>query len=256
MLDKSVLLSEKNKKKNKQKMVEGTPVSGSFAYYGGGVIPSVEISTVFWGSGWSSQTTLIGKVNSFFTDLVHSSYITQLVEYSADGNPIGNGRFIKSISVAEHLNPNVSDLFIQAKILSWFGNRSLGPADMNTLVCVFVDLGTTVWMSDGSASGVDFIGYHNALQVGGTVINYMVVPMPSSGIVSDMGLSTVQDAITVISSHEFAESITDPGFNLGWYDMNNGEIGDICEGGYKNITVGSNTWKVQYVFSQVHQTCS
>jgi hypothetical protein len=36
------------------------------------------------------------------------------------------------------------------------------------------------------------------------------------------------EALTVTSSHELAEAITDPVPGAGWYDDVNGEIGDIC----------------------------
>ena len=42
--------------------------------------------------------------------------------------------------------------------------------------------------------------------------------------------------MTVVTSHELTEAITDPNVNyktLGWYDsLNNGEIGDLAEGHY------------------------
>jgi hypothetical protein len=38
----------------------------------------------------------------------------------------------------------------------------------------------------------------------------------------------VSDAMTLTSSHELCESITDPVPGQGWYDDANGEIGDIC----------------------------
>ena len=36
------------------------------------------------------------------------------------------------------------------------------------------------------------------------------------------------DALTTASSHELCEAITDPIPGQGWYDDQNGEIGDIC----------------------------
>src|SRR6185312_10360249 len=39
------------------------------------------------------------------------------------------------------------------------------------------------------------------------------------------------DALTSTSSHELCEAITDPVPGDGWYDDQNGEIGDICARG-------------------------
>ena len=57
--------------------------------------------------------------------------------------------------------------------------------------------------------------------------------------------------------HEFIEAITDPevgfaqsdGPPLGWYDPNNGEIGDICNAQHGTITVNGVTYTVQREWS-------
>jgi hypothetical protein len=50
-------------------------------------------------------------------------------------------------------------------------------------------------------------------------------------------------------SHEFAEVVTDPELNA-WYDSNGSENGDICNGNAGTITVSSNTWTVQRMYSK------
>jgi hypothetical protein len=40
--------------------------------------------------------------------------------------------------------------------------------------------------------------------------------------------SAVLAALTSTSSHELCEAITDPIPGQGWYDDQNGEIGDVC----------------------------
>src|SRR5204863_8604392 len=42
---------------------------------------------------------------------------------------------------------------------------------------------------------------------------------------------------------------------LGWYDANNGEIGDICQGNDGTITVNGVTWTVQQEWSNVAGGC-
>jgi len=53
------------------------------------------------------------------------------------------------------------------------------------------------------------------------------MPYPDCQGCTGNNLSTL-DALTVTSSHELCEAITDPIPGQGWYDQNNGEIGDIC----------------------------
>ena len=72
---------------------------------------------------------------------------------------------------------------------------------------------------------------------------------------NDLGCSlhlaeTQEQRQTQVTSHEFAEMITDPELNA-WWDSNTGaEIGDICNGESATITVGPNTWTVQREYSK------
>jgi hypothetical protein len=60
---------------------------------------------------------------------------------------------------------------------------------------------------------------------------------------------TQEQRVTQVTSHEFAEMVTDPELSA-WYDPNAGELGDICNGESDTITVGSNTWTVQRIYSK------
>jgi hypothetical protein len=62
--------------------------------------------------------------------------------------------------------------------------------------------------------------------VTGSDLYYAVMPYPGcSGCAGGLALL---DALTSTSSHELCEAITDPVPGEGWYDDQNGEIGDIC----------------------------
>jgi hypothetical protein len=99
---------------------------------------------------------------------------------------------------------------------------ALPASNPNTIYFVFLPSGVTVTQG-GSASCRDFCGYHDAI---GNDIFYAVMPFPDcSGCSSN--LSTFA-ALTVTASHELCEAITDPIPGEGWYDNQNGEIGDIC----------------------------
>ena len=52
--------------------------------------------------------------------------------------------------------------------------------------------------------------------------------MPYPGCSGCAGGLALLDALTSTSSHELCEAITDPVPGQGWYDDQNGEIGDIC----------------------------
>jgi len=92
----------------------------------------------------------------------------------------------------------------------------------NSLYFVFTPPGVAISL-DGSSSCTTFCGYHN--DINGQIF-YAVMPYPDC--TGCTGALTVLDAITSTTSHELSEAITDPIPGQGWYDDNNGEIGDIC----------------------------
>ena len=75
------------------------------------------------------------------------------------------------------------------------------------------------------------------------------------------GESNQLDSTTVVSSHEVAEAMTDPNIGvanqnqdehqLGWYDDQNSEIGDMCEG--QSATVAG--YRVTKLWSNQHNAC-
>ena len=64
------------------------------------------------------------------------------------------------------------------------------------------------------------------------------------------GLS-VEDALTSTSSHELCEALTDAIRGQGWYDDQNGEIGDICA--WKTKKLGQ--WTVQLEWPNKQNQC-
>jgi len=61
---------------------------------------------------------------------------------------------------------------------------------------------------------------------------------------------TQEQRLTQVTSHEFAEMVTDPKFRSGWWGSTSDENGDICNGLSGTITVGANTWNVQRQYSK------
>jgi len=72
-------------------------------------------------------------------------------------------------------------------------------------------------------------GYHD--NVG--KVYYAVMPYPTCD--GCLGGKQVFDALTGTSTHELCEAITDAVPGAGWYDDNNGEIGDICAWNFKQV---------------------
>ena len=196
----------------------------NLTYRGGPLLGAVEVFTVFWGSAWNDTLAdLASQLNGFFDFVVTSALLDQLAEYDVPGAPIGHGTRIGSAVVAGDLPAQLTDDDVRNALHTWIADDARFPQPgPNVLYFVFLPPDVPIAMDDGR-SCESFCGYHDAI---GDGIFYAVMPYPGcAGCAAGM---SVLDALTVTSSHELAEAITDPVPPTGWYDDANGEIGDIC----------------------------
>jgi hypothetical protein len=224
------------------------PTGAKLTYRNGLLIANVEVFTIFWGNLWGStptSTDLMNKLNKFFADIVVSSAIDQLAEYSVPGEMIGHGSFIgtKLINANAPVG-SVTDSVIRTQLRKWVVAQTVPKNTNDTLYFIYLDPGIVSIMG-GSRSCQSYCGYHN--NVG--KIYYAVMPYPTcSGC---LGGLQVFDAMTGSSSHELCEAITDAVPGSGWYDDTNGEIGDICAWNFKQVS----GYTVQLEWSNEHGNC-
>ncbi len=232
-------------------------------FHGGAVLQSVETQAVYLGSDWqntSSLTTQTAQFDTYLNTLVSGQYMDMLTNA---GYGVGRGTSttgsIDNISLSK--TSGITDASIQSDIQAMISSNKLQTPDANRLYVVYVEPGVVVY--DGSSSSVTtFLGYHGA--VGGKTatgaaadIHYAVMPYPGgvNPSPSSQGFSTAFDELTVVTSHEVAEAVTDPNVNyktLGWYDdQKNGEIGDLTR-----QTVVWSGYLVQDVVNQNDQVIS
>lgn len=217
-------------------------------YRNGPLLTAVQVFTAFWGSAWnqSPNSSLTTKINQFFDDILTSQLIDQLGEYSVPGQTIGHGsRIGTTVLTSPDPGASVQDSAIQQLIQREIGAGALPAANANTLYFVFLPEGVKV-VQGGSASCQSFCGYHESF---GKNVYYAVMPYP--GCSGCTGGLAVFDALTSTTSHELCEAITDPIPGQGWYDDNNGEIGDICA--WKTRTLGNYT--IQLEWSNLAGSC-
>jgi hypothetical protein len=112
---------------------------------------------------------------------------------------------------------------------------------------------------------VEFCAYHGTYVRRGVNVNYGVIPDQGGGCGSGCGGNAQRvNNMNSVASHELIEATTDPavglatvfGAPLGWYDMTNGEIGDICNA-QQGTTVGGDgvTYTIQLEFSNSSSNC-
>jgi hypothetical protein len=249
-----------------------TPAAAAFpgfSYHGGPVIKVPQMYASFWGPEWltdPAHLTRAGSLTQYLKDLGASGYMNVLSQYGA-GTGAGSACFVRA-SFLNTISGNITDATIQSTIQSCIDAGVLPePANpANTAFIIFLSESMGVGSIPGGgnmceASGDVAFGYHSHFTTkAGHPAYYAMIPALSDACLkescsSDAGCSlhlaeAQLNRVTQVTSHEFAEMVTDPELNA-WWDSNTGaENGDICNGESDTITVGSNTWTVQRQYSK------
>jgi hypothetical protein len=193
-----------------------------FEYNGGPLIQQVHVVNVYYGKQWneSKYSEYIDSLEEFFQLLFDDGrFMANLAQYSAGKYPIHNGEF--STSWIDPITPGdtVTDSQIRTELLKQIKAGNLPEIDPDVLYVVYTPKDILVKDRSDADSRYDFAGYHDYATEGGFA--YAVIPFGEG----DM------DLLTEVCTHELAEAVTDPGPDgdkaSGWYDDENGEIGDI-----------------------------
>src|SRR5579864_8836040 len=263
------------------------PAGAHLSYFGGPVISNVHVVQVLYGSGsYNAQVagTSTPSMGNFFGDLTgpNSGYTTLLSQYNTPASggtnqTIGNGTFDGLFQITPSAGNNgstIDDTQIQAELLAQISAGHLpapvldAAGNVNTLYMIFFPPGKTITQG-GSSSCVagGFCAYHGTTSttLNGKNLLYGVMPdmQPGSGCATGCGTSTTFGNYTSVTSHELTEAITDADVGiattfappLAWYDMNNGEIGDICNGQQGSYVANGTTYTIQLEFSNAANNC-
>ncbi len=226
-----------------------TPAApAQLVYNNGPLLTAVQVYIIFWGSAWqqSPASDTVTNINSFFDYILTSSLMDQLAEYSTSGQTIGHGSRIGTTTITtSDPGSTVADSDIQQLLNNGIASNTLPHPNANTLYFVYLPSGVTV-SQGGSSSCQAFCGYHD--NINGQIF-YAVMPYPDCQ--GCTGGLAVFDALTTTTSHELCEAVTNPIPGQGWYDQNNGEIGDICA--WKTKQIGNYT--VQLEWSNTSNSC-
>ncbi len=261
------------------------PAGAHLTYFGGPVISNVHVVQVLYGSGsYNAQIagTTTPTMGNFYRDITTSGYITLLSQYSTPASggtnqTIGNGTFdglFQIVPSAANNGSTIDDTNIQAELLAQISAGHLpapvldAAGNVNTLYMIFFPPGKTITQG-GSSSCVagGFCAYHGTTSstLSAKHVLYGVMPdmQAGSGCSTGCGSSTVFNNYTSVTSHELAEAMTDADVGiattfaapLAWYDMTNGEIGDICNGQQGSYVANGTTYTIQLEFSNSANNC-
>ena len=214
----------------------------SLTYHGGPVLTHIDVQPLYFGSFWKNSSygpQDVGVLQHFLDDIINNDPAnpknpslfldTPLPALDPLGSPGTTGKLLSPLYDPVNTTPGqkIDDLDI----------RSILPdsPNANRVDLFFAPPGS--WVSSGSENslpgpGNHFLGYHSyKIGSNGIPIYYMVIVFPGWPNIPEN--LTALDQLTVVTSHELAETITDPQFN-GWYDNSlgpyAGETGDVCPG--------------------------
>jgi hypothetical protein len=261
------------------------PAGAHLTYFGGPIISNVQVIQVLYGSGsYNAQVagTTSPTMGNFFSDITSTGLITLLQQYNTPvsggtGQTFGNGTFaglFQIVPAAGNNGSTITDTQIQSELLAQITAGHL-PAPVldaqgnpNTLYMIFFPPGKTISQGgSNSCQAGGFCAYHGTTSslFGGKNVLYGVLPdmQAGSGCSTGCGTSTVFGNYTSVTSHELVEAMTDAfvgiatvfGPPLAWYDMTNGEIGDICNGQQGSYVANGTTYTIQLEFSNAANNC-
>ena len=213
-------------------------------FHGGKLLTDPRYVDVFWGSYWTTQQ---GQADAAWLDgfvaAVGTSQglLSQVVEYSAPGQPLHAGAFESShLITAVDLGTSIAETTVQRYVQSQLDQGLLPAYDASRVYVIFLPPGVH------DPAGVQIGGYHG---VSGTTAT------PFNSVVStfDPAQNQGRTEAGITLSHEMAEAITDQ--DLGWFDDAlgaRGEVGDLCEGTQATIA----GYSVQQEWSNELASCA
>ncbi|MFZ1081580.1 MAG: hypothetical protein WAO19_06620 [Candidatus Kryptoniota bacterium] len=244
------------------------PTSGPGAnpdllYHGGPIINNPQVYAVFLGD-WTSTANQnrATRLEQFITDLLSSSYMNILSQYGCGST----GNLVNSVFISNSNNSLTRTSFVTL-MQTAINNSTLPEPGGSDVFIVFFDDSTgikdaTAGATMCEATSDNAFGYHDFFTTtAGNSFFFAIIPgltdtcLTESCTGGDSGCSlhlsqTQEQRQTQVTSHEFSEMISDPKFKLGWWGSSSDEDGDICNGSSTTITVGSNTWTVQNMYSK------
>jgi hypothetical protein len=261
------------------------PAGAHLTYFGGPIISNVQVIQVLYGSG-SYNAQVAGSssptMGNFFADITSTGLISLLQQYNTPvsggtGQTFGNGTFaglFQIVPAAGNNGSTITDAQIQSELLAQINAGHL-PAPVldslgnpNTLYMIYFPPGKTISQGgSNSCQAGGFCAYHGTTSstLNSKHVLYGVLPdmQAGSGCSTGCGTSTVFGNYTSVTSHELVEAMTDADVGiattfaapLAWYDMTNGEIGDICNGQQGSYTANGTTYTIQLEFSNSANNC-
>jgi hypothetical protein len=223
-------------------------------YYGGSLIPHMEVQPVFLGNAWNSSTDRpnVAWLDNYLNFLVGSQYMEGLTRAGYD---VGTGTTSPSVVAPLALGKQITGLQIRADLQKMITNGTVQAPDPDRVYVIFVGKGTLVGARDGENSANTFYAFHTVFggtNASGQKTNLFVAVIPYQDAPSRVvfGPNTMRDSTTFATAHELAEVATDPDLN-GWRYRDGEEVCDLAN--YAKATLSDGAGDSYVVANYVDQ---
>lgn len=241
----------------------------NLVYYGGPVLSHVKVYVVNWG-GAVDPTTVKG-IPGFYQAITKSSMMDWLEQYKTATQEIGKGSFAGSFTITPHnAATQMTNNDVAHEIEAQIDQGTLPAPDADSLYMVYFPKGIVLSLDNGMVSCQAWCGDHEgyASKKYGNIA-YAMMPDLSEGTGCDYGCTfgdTSFDSMTIISSHEMTEAVTDPmcppmgqpnAMPGAWITTDQQEIGDLCaQEPQIKLTSGGTTYEIQQEWDNSKGACS
>jgi len=220
--------------------------SGDLIDHGGLEIANAGFWAIYWNSSVANSSatststathyaTIQAELNDFITNFPDNADWDnsgtddyEVIQQYGSRAPIANSLFNWGVYVDNATTQSsISDRSLRSYIAGLFNAGKVTPRT-DTIYGVYLPPGMRVTLQ-GGASCSSFCGYHSHFTYGSTQIKYAAFPYLNCSACKLSSL-TVADMLTIVTSHEIREAVTDPGDNgvNAWYDAAGYEADDKC----------------------------
>jgi len=204
--------------------------SGNLINHGGHEIPIAGFFAIYWNSTVANsaasqgQPNLRTEVQTFVSNFDKDLDYNLITQYSSTDTISPTLVFAGDFVDSRATQSSFSDSKVKSYIASLF-NSGLLTADVNTIYGVYFPSSMKITTQGGTSCSA-FCGYHGHFAYNGKDIKYAVFPYTNCRACSLPG-KAVADVLTIVTSHEIREAVTDPDLNA-WYDSAGYEADDKC----------------------------
>ena len=241
------------------------PPANRVQYYGGTVLSAVKIYAVFWGPKVNQEVQT--KVGDFYAALADSTYFDLFKQYGTKDQSINHGTFVKAIVIKPiNTSAKLEQKDVEDELVAQFDQGTLPKPDSNSLYMVHFPPKVQI-TAFGGHSCQQWCGDHEAIKNNakyGYVAYAMIPDMGGACSLGCYGDGTPFSSITIVTSHEVAEAVTDPvspgpgetpAFPAGWITSDANEIGDLCVSGESHLKTSTVKYLVQDEWDNSTNAC-